>query len=918
MPPLPPSLRAALAAALIASTLPACKHGADPDHLVAGAREYQRKGESKAAVIELKNALQHAPGHGAARMLLGDVYLDSGDVLSADKEFRRARELGAPAAEALPRLARTMLLQQQYEETLALMPAEGGAPELLALRGYALLGLHRRNEAAALFEQALSRQPGHVAALLGKARLALQVQDAAQAHAHVDAALAARPVDPDALRMKGDLLRMDGKLDQALARHLEIIKNLPGNLQARVDAAGIQIEAGRHAEAKAMLAAARKIAPGGLQVIYTQALLNFREKNLHGALEHLQLVLRAAPDHLPSLLLAGAVQYELNNGAQAEQYLGRFLQAEPGHLYAGKLMAGLALRAGKADEAIRLLAPLLEKHPDDVELLAAAGDAHMRARQFTRAAELLQRATELAPAKPALRAALGASHLGKGDGPRAIAELERALGMDAATPRAGPLLVLTHLRNGDHAKALAAVRTLEARGNNPAVQNLKGGVLLAQRDTEGARKAFEAALALEAGYLPALQNLAQLDTLARQPERARQRYEAALARDPRNGVLMTELARLATAQGRPAEAMAWLERASRQQPDALAPSLLLANYYLRAGERQKALTLAQKLHSAHPASAEALTVLAESQTASGDHEAALESHAALAAMQPESALAQMRLAGTLMGLNQRDEALAAVRKALELEPDLGVAQQTAVRLLTERRAWLEALEVARAAQRRHPDAGLGYKLEGEILMARGQAPQALKLFEQAYGREQSGPMAIAVHRALSATGRSGDAAQRIRQYLEYHPRDTPTRLYLASALSQARDYAGAVAQYERVVEADPEHVVALNDLAWASQQLKDKRALAYAERAYRLAPSNPAVADTLGGILLEQGQPERALPMLKKASDAAPRVGDIRFRYASALMRTGDRPAARRQFELLLADRDFPRQDEVKALLGGW
>jgi predicted Zn-dependent protease len=97
--------------------------------------------------------------------------------------------------------------------------------------------------------------------------------------------------------------------------------------------------------------------------------------------------------------------------------------------------------------------------------------------------------------------------------------------------------------------------------------------------------------------------------------------------------------------------------------------------------------------------------------------------------------------------------------------------------------------------------------------------------------------------------------------------------------------------------------------------MKESRALTYAERAYKLANGNATVSDTLGWVLLEQGQAARALPLLKQASTALPAASEVRYHYANALLRTGDKPGARRQFELLLADKSFARQSEVRALI---
>ena len=55
-------------------------------------------------------------------------------------------------------------------------------------------------------------------------------------------------------------------------------------------------------------------------------MLAFRQNQLPQANDHLLAVLRAAPDHLPSLLLSGAVNYSLGNYEQAHAHLGKVLE----------------------------------------------------------------------------------------------------------------------------------------------------------------------------------------------------------------------------------------------------------------------------------------------------------------------------------------------------------------------------------------------------------------------------------------------------------------------------------------------------------------------------------------------------------------------------------------------------------------
>jgi Flp pilus assembly protein TadD len=75
--------------------------------------------------------------------------------------------------------------------------------------------------------------------------------------------------------------------------------------------------------------------------------------------------------------------------------------------------------------------------------------------------------------------------------------------------------------------------------------------------------------------------------------------------------------------------------------------------------------------------------------------------------------------------------------------------------------------------------------------------------------------------------------------------------------------------------------------------------LVLAEKVYKLKPDNPIHADTLGWILIQQGQSARGLQLLEKAAAKAPKNPEIRFHYAYALSKAGQTSQARREIGLL-------------------
>lgn len=913
----PHPVRPRLAAAVLAMlALGACGRAADSDTLIAKARAYQQQGETGSAVIELKNAIQREPGNKQARELLGAVYLEQGDALSAEKELRRALALDAKLEHARIALGKAMLMQGRFDALLAEFADGALSAEVLALRAQAQLGNGVLDKAREGFDAALKLKPGMADALLGRARLAMADQQPAEAAALVEQALADDPVNLEALRFKGDLLRLQGKPRQAIELQRDILKARPSNAQAHIDIASLLIDAGKFDEARAELAAARKNATVSVGLLHAQALLDFREGKHATALASLQQILRTAPEHMPSQLLAGAVQLALGAPEQAEQHLRKFLAAYPAHPYATKLQASIALQAGQPETALQMIAPLLERSADDVELLAMAGEANLRLRRFTQAARYFERASTIDPGRAALRTALGVSRLGSGELARATAELEQAALANDGSPRAAILLVMTYLRERSFDKALASVESMEQNGDNPLVQNLKGGVHLARGELDKARASFGKSLALDPQYLPAMQNLTQLDVLEKKPDLARQRLKAALSKDRNNTAVLQALAQLDTAHGKQADALAWLERATREDPDALAPAMQLVDFYLRSGQAQKGLVLAQKLQAAHQLNPDVLGLLAQAQYAAASYPASLDSYARLAVLLPKSPTVYTSMANVQLTMDQQDAALESVRKALRLQPSLADAQLIHVGLLLARKDYQQAMAFAAQVQERQPESALGHKLEGDVWIAQGKPQQALKAYERAYAIGKAGPMLVQVHGALLQAGKAAEAEARMTLWLKDHPADVPTRLYYASSKLVRNDHGGAAEQLAAALKHDPKNVVALNDLAWIYQQQNDRRALVLAERAHALAPGNPAIMDTLGWIHLAGGNHARALPLLQKASALAPNALEIRYHLALVLAKAGDKPKARKELERVLAgSKDFPKRDEARALL---
>lgn len=903
---------------LLSGGLAACGRQS-PETLVAEAAKYRQKGDEKSAVIQLKNALQENPDNANARLLLGVIYNETGDALSAEKEIRRAAELGAPAAKTAPELAKALVAQNQYQKALDALAAAGELQDANAeiVRGNIYLGLGKPAEAKAAFSQALKLAPDAPLALVGLAKIAFGEKDLDGAAKLVNQAVEKNPNSLEALHAKADLLRAQGKNDEALAAYDAALKLKPDSIQSLTSKANLDIAMRRFDDARIQVDAAKKVAPAAPLVNYTAALLDFSENKFAPALDEIQQVLKVAPDHLPSVLLAGAIQFGLGNNEQAEQLVKRYLESNPGNAYATKLLASVMLKNGDPKRALSVLNPALENAKQDPQLLSLAGESYMRAKEFDKAEQMLEKASELSPQSPMIRTALGMSKLAQGENASGMAELEMASNMDAKNAQPGVVLVMTHMRMRQYDKALEAAKKLEKEQPKDAtIKTLKGNVLMAKGDLAPARQAFEEAQTLNPRYFPAVANLAQIDVLEKKPDAAKTRLETFLDGDKQNIQVMGVLANLAMSQGHKEEATSWLEKAANLRPNEIAPQLQLGAQYLRSGDKDKASKLAQALVIAHPTSPEVLDFTAQTQLANGDKAAALETYRKLAAVQPNSAVAQYRIATVQMLMRDEPASVASLKKAIELKPDYLDAQMALAAVQARSGNAAGALDIAHQIQKQQPQAPVGYALEGDVQMMQKKPAQAVAPYQKALDVSKNGAMLVKLAEALDAAGRGKEADARFADWLKAHPQDNAVRLQYATVKLTRHDYKTAVDGFETILKQEPNNVGALNNLALAYQQQNDKRALEYAEKALKLAPNNPAVLDTAGSILVANGDVPRGLSYLQKASAAAPNSPSIRYNLAVALAKSGDKEKAKKELEQLVANGgNFDKMEEAKALL---
>lgn len=897
--------------------------GDTPEKSLASAETYLAKSDARAAIIEAKNALQSRPDWAPARFLLGRALLESGDPVAAAVEFEKARELKHPDDAVVPALARALMLQGKFKIVLdrfgsTALTSAAGVADLQTTLALSHLSLADRAAGERALARALEAKGDHVPALLARSRLMAASGQMDAALALVESTLSSAPENPEVWALKGDLL-LRSKSDASAAelayrKALEYRKDyLPAHM-GMVLAALSRLDvdaASKHVDAL------KQVLPQHPQTRFLMAQLAFAKNDDKGAKELALQLLRIAPNDARLLHLAGAV--ELRSGAllQAQTYLQKSLQLAPENRAVRVLLAQSHVRHGQATTALSILAPLLDGASKDAEAIAVAAQAHASLGDLKKAESLYATAAKLNPADQRNASALALTHLALGDKERGFAELQLATQRDAGTS-ADIALVNVYLRTREYAKALQAIDALERKSpSNAASTQMRGLAQLGLKQSADARKSFDKALSLDQNYLPAIESLAAMDIIEKNPARAAKRFESLLSRQPDNLQAQMAVAALRARDGASTEEVARLIGAAiRSSPNDAMPRLRLLELQIASKQLGPALVSAQEAVAAIPGNADLLDALGRVQALSGDSNQARATFAKLASLQPESPLPQLRIA-ELQRLDKDPVGAAeSLRRALAIKPDFLEAQRRLIGLELGAGHAAAALRIAKTVQSQRPKDAIGYLLEGDIEATRKDMNAALAAYRAGLKSAPQSSVAVKLHATLLQVGKRAEADAVAAAWLKDRPGDVAFLQQLGQLAIERGAFDEAERQFAAVVQIAPRHVVALNNLAWARSKQGKPEALAPALQANEIAPDQPPLMETLAVAMALNQQLPKAIELQQKVVKLQPGNNGYRLTLARLYIQAGQSEQARSELTLLsnLGEK-FAGQSEVARML---
>ena len=899
--------------------------GDNPEALLASARDYLAKNDPKAAVIQLKNALQKNPEMSEVRLLLGQALLRTGDAVGAETEFRKALALKHSAELVVPSLAQALLEQRQFKKladefasTELTQPAAQADLKTSIAKAQRALG--KTELARNALQTALAADPEYGPALLIQARQIAEERDFDRALGLVEALLVKNPGFADAWKLKGDILLPDRKkADIVMASYRKAVELRPAYLEAHAAILTALLQNGSLDEATKQVALVKQVAPNSLTAAFFETMLAYARKDLKRAREAAVQMIKLAPNSSATLQIAGVIELELNSLIQAETFFGKSLAVDPEAANTRRLLAMVHLRSGQPEKALATIQPFLKNDKLDATSNAVIGEVFLQLGDPRRAEEYFTRASKLEPKNEKIRTNRALTLIASGRDQVGLAELQ-----DVAVTETGTIatmaLISAHLQRKEYDKALKAIDVLEKKQpGKPLASNLRGRTLLDKKDLVGARKSFEQSLANDPMFFASIASLASMDMAEKKPDDARKRFEAVLEKDPKNVQALLSIAELKTrAGGTKEDVAALITKAVNANPAEVAPRATLVEHHLRYKDFKLAVAAAQDGVGRLPESAELLELLGRAQQGDGDTNQAIATFNKLALLQPGSHTPFMRLADVQLIAKDNTAAAQSLQKAIAIKPDLIEAYRVLINIAITARNYDEAIRVARSVQKRSPKDPIGYQFEGDIAAQRKKWDAAVEVYREGLKQTSGVGLALRLHNALVSSGKAADADKLVASWSKDNPKDTAFRMALGDAATSRLDFAAAEKNYLAIVQIEPGNPVALNNLAWATGKLGKDGAVAYAEKAMALVPNQPAFMDTLAGIYSDKNDYNKALEWQTKVLAIAPQNSLFRLNLAKIHLKGGKKDLARKELEeLAKLGTKFGAHAEVATLLQG-
>jgi len=325
----------------------------------------------------------------------------------------------------------------------------------------------------------------------------------------------------------------------------------------------------------------------------------------------------------------------------------------------------------------------------------------------------------------------------------------------------------------------------------------------------------------------------------------------------------------------------------------------LINFYIRNGYTQDAVVVARTIDLSDDTPLDVIEAVGNAELAAGNQRLAASAFHRAATQAGGSPRLLVRAGRNQMAAGDEYGAEQTLGEALRLDPEQMEAHALLADLDSRRGRTGVAMRRIALIRKNDPESPLPDRLEGDMMMANRLYAAAALAYETGFRKDPSSDLLVRLFKAQQAATPDDVPVDRLEAWIADHPDDFDVLRVLGGAYIDLGRLDEALALHERLVGAGRVDADILKNLASLYGRKQDQRALRYAEMAYEQAPGSAEVLDTYGWLLVQNGDPERGLAILRDASARTAGSAEISYHIAYALHALGRTDEARAALEEL-------------------
>lgn len=905
--------KAALIISIIACSnyLAGCGDSTTKEERLQNATGFYEKNEYQSSIIELKNVLQSDQHNKQARLLLGKIYLEQGAYANAEKELSRAYRLQKSNDKSFKLYTKALLKLESYDELTALLAEQNKIPktdirEEIALVTQLLMLIQQSDEekAKALITSDAFESLQSDDAIYARAKFYNRDGQSNVATDIVKQLLTINPTHIEGLILQGNILFFNDKVEEALTHYNQAaaIRSQDPNIQIKVVQALVSLK--QYQEASNILIPMLKQFPLFHQANYYFAYIQLLDKKYHESLLYAKKVIELIPNHNESIYIAAQASFYTEEYESSYRWANKLAQRFPNQPPILKLLAATQLKLDLNQDAIETLS-LLEQSDifeRDSGLFLTAAQKHTNNDKNISKRDLLLIADKLKPNSSQSKWELAQIEFFKGNHSQGNQYLNAAL---KNAPKSIPLmaaLTTSYITQGELTKAKSLIlKMLENDKNNPNTYTLQAFIYLKEDKIELAKENLNKALAIEANNPNANDTLARIAIQDGDFKRAKALYEKILISYPNDIKTISKLWKISQHQGNQVEAFSWLNQAYSKAPNNISLNIALAEAHILKKEYDSAIDLLKTQTTKHKNNNELKLLLAQSYFYKQDFESALKQFIAVNQSAPDNILSYVFTALTLEQLQRFVDANSYIKKATFLNPNDPLIKAISLRLALISNDLVLAEEILGQLLKLEPDNVILKEQQADLALKKNNNKQAVILYKALHSEHTTNFTLAKYAIALVRNKQHDEAIEVLEHWLTQYPTDSLILNLLANEYLALDEQQKARPLFEKIIASNPKNSLAQNNLAWLLHTSGNStKALIHAEMAYKTAPLLPQINDTLGQILIVQGDYQRAVEVLKYANKKMPQNLETKYQLANANALIGDATAARKMLQQIL------------------